>query len=271
MPVQQPGKSFIYGSTPAGGFTLDYAAGGPADAAVTLVSLPGSAGLEMSTAKDVLSRKYRVIEINPPGWGGRADLSRVMHMEEIAALQAEAASRLAGGPYYVIGTSMGGVAAIHLAAENPDRVQGVVLEGAMAPALVTDLWAPPPPQRDGEPGAEPEAAGPAEYPLPPLNPNKPWATEDFIRTQMANRFAMFRWVRFDMLPETALAKVNASGVRVLALLGDQDEILRPSQRETFAKYLPSADFRSVPGGGHDLQNTSPDEFVALVEQFAGSA
>jgi hypothetical protein len=26
MPVQQPGKSFIYGSTPAGGFTLDYAA-----------------------------------------------------------------------------------------------------------------------------------------------------------------------------------------------------------------------------------------------------
>lgn len=64
-----------------------------------------------------------------------------MHMEEIAALQAEAASRLADGPYYVIGTSMGGVAAIHLAAENPDRVQGIVLEGGMAPALVTDLWA----------------------------------------------------------------------------------------------------------------------------------
>jgi pimeloyl-ACP methyl ester carboxylesterase len=103
----------------------------------------------MSTAKDVPSRKYRVIEINPPGWGGRADLSRVMHMEEIAALQAEAASRLADGPYYVIGTSMGGVAAIHLAAENPDRVRGIVLEGGMAPALVTDLWARPRRSRRG--------------------------------------------------------------------------------------------------------------------------
>jgi pimeloyl-ACP methyl ester carboxylesterase len=269
MPVQQPGKSFIHGSTPAGGYALDYAVGGPAEAPVTLVSLPGSAGLEMSTAKDVLALKYRVIEINPPGWGGRTDLSRVMRMEEIAALQAEAANRLADGPYHVIGTSMGGVAAIHLAAENPDRVQGIVLEGGMAPALVTDLWAPPPPQPEDEPDAEPE--GPDEYPLPPPNPKKPWATEDFIRAQMANRFAMFRWVRFDMLPETALAKVNARGVRVLALLGDQDEILRPSQRGTFAKYLPSADFRFVPGGSHDLQNTAPDEFAALAEQFIRSA
>jgi hypothetical protein len=34
--------------------------------------------------------------------------------------------------------------------------------------------------------------------------------------------------------------------------------------------LPHADFRLVPSGAHDLQNTVPDAFVNLVEDFIAS-
>jgi hypothetical protein len=49
--------------------------------------------------------------------------------------------------------------------------------------------------------------------------------------------------------------------------GAADQILKPTQAETFAAYLPAADFRLVPAASHDMQNTSPEQFTALVEKF----
>ncbi len=259
--ITKPGKDFQHGTVAAGDYTLDYAAAGPSDADVTIVSFPGSAGLEMSTAKDQLATKYRVVEINPPGWGGRGELTQKMTMGEIAAILSDAADQLIAGRYVLIGTSMGGINAIHAAAAAPERVQGIILEGSMAPALPDDLWFPEPPKVD------PDAAPAEGYPLPPVNPKKPWADEDFIREQMANRARMFPWVELDMLPEDALAAVAANGTPVLALLGESDEIMKPDQQGSFAKYLPGSEFHIVPGGSHDIQNTAPEEFVALVETF----
>jgi pimeloyl-ACP methyl ester carboxylesterase len=264
-----PGATFRHGTVRAGGFTLDYAEAGPADAEVTLVSFPGSAGIEMSTAKDDLARRHRVVEINPPGWGGREDLARPMPVGEIGTVLGEAANQLVDGTYFIIGTSMGGVNAIHAAAQYPDRVRGVILEGGMAPAQLEDLIVPPPVVPENDATAA-EGEGEPAYPVPPFDPRKPWATEEFVRTQMENRFKMFRWVTPEFLPEEALARVADSKIPVLALLGDQDEILRPTQAAAFAQYLPHADFQLVPGGPHDLQNILPEEFVTRVERFIAS-
>lgn len=176
MTVQQPGAAFTRGTVKVGEFELDYA-GKPGGRERDSGVLPGSAGLEMSLAKDVLARNHRVVEINPPGWGGKDDLSRPMPMSEIGELLAGAADQLVGGPYFVIGTSMGGTNALYAAARLPRRIRGLILEGSMSPARLTDLHAPPPVPAD--PGKEPSAAEP-DYPLPPFNPRKPWATEDFI-------------------------------------------------------------------------------------------
>ncbi len=230
------------------------------------MSFPGSAGLEMSTAKDILSEKYRVIEINPPGWAGKDDLKRAIDLTEIGELLGEAANSLAPGRYYVIGTSMGGACAVHAAVKYPDRVIGIITEGGMVPALPRDLRNPPPSDEDQASAA---AADPDErpaYPLPPFDQRKPWATEDYVRKQMENRFKMFRWTSMDMLPEAALTALREQGTPVLFVLGTEDEIMAPSQQETVATYLPDADFRSPPGK-HDIQNTEPEAFVALVEEF----
>lgn len=68
-PVPLPGAAFARATLPVAGFTLHYAEAAPAAPLGTIVSLPGSAGLEMSTAKDRLAERYRVVEITPPGLG----------------------------------------------------------------------------------------------------------------------------------------------------------------------------------------------------------
>lgn len=256
--VERPGSQFTHGTVQAGEFSLDFAEAGPTDAEVTLVSFPGSAGLEMSTAKDILAREFRVVEINPPGWGAKDDLNRPMDGSEIAALLTEAAHKLVDGRYYIIGTSAGGTVAIYAAAAHLQRVRGIILEGSMSPARPEDLAGPP---------IDPDAIDAGELPLPPVHPNKPWATTEYMREQMANRFRLFRWLRIDMLPETALATLRDAHLPVLALVGEDDGILQLSQKDAYSQYLPDADFKVIPGGGHDLQNTAPQEFVGLVEQF----
>jgi len=257
-----PGSAFVRGTVEAGGYTLDHASAGPDQPEATIVSLPGSAGLEMSIAKDRLVARYRVVEINPPGWGGRDDVSTRMHQSELGPILSSAVEQLVDGPFYLLGTSMGGSNALYVAAALPDRVLGIVLEGGMAPSRPEDLRMPPPP----EPGAGPEAS----YPTPATDPRKPWATPEYVAGQMAVRMRMFGWVEPDMRASDAIALVRHRNIPVLALLGDEDEILAPTQEVRFREELPHADFRLVPTGGHDLQNTVPQAFVALVDDFIAS-
>ncbi|MER5347818.1 bifunctional 3-(3-hydroxy-phenyl)propionate/3-hydroxycinnamic acid hydroxylase [Streptomyces mirabilis] len=246
--VPQPGAAFTRATVPAGEFTLHYAEAAPAAPRGTIVSLPGSAGLEMSTAKDRLAERYRVVEINPPGWGDQTDVSRPMPQSEIGGVLAEAVGHLVDGPFVLLATSMGGANALHMAARIPDRVQGIILEASMAPSRPEDRY-------------------PLPTGAPAIHPNKPWATPAYVAHQMANRMRMIQLTPPDPDATEAIAVVRERGIPVLGLLGTDDEVLKPSLEETFRTVLPEGEFRLVPGGGHDLQNTTPEEVVDLVETF----
>src|SRR5699024_6882083 len=185
--VFRPGRDFISGTVEARGYTLDYAWAGPKHPEATIVSLPGSAGMEMSTAKDLLIGQYRVIEINPPGWGTRDDLDTHMDQSELGPILAEAIEQLVDGPFFVFGTSMGGTNALYVTAELPQRVQGIILEGSMVPSRPEDLRMPPPTPGDND-------VTEVSYPEPAVDPRKPWATPEYVAQQMKDRMRMFRWI-----------------------------------------------------------------------------
>lgn len=266
--ISTPGHDFRRAAVKAGAHELRYAEAAPPRWSTTIVSLPGSAGLEMSTAKDRLAREYRVIEINPPGWGECDDLTAPMSLKECAHLLGEAADSVVEGPYVVLGTSMSGVNALYLAAEHPDRVRGIVLEASMAPCRRTDFRVPL--TDDLLPAAPDVPDGGSEPPLPPTPPNKPWATPEFIGRQMADRARMFRHVPVQIDSDEGVRAVREHGIPVLVLLGEDDEIIAPSQRDFVAQRIPHARFELVPGGWHDIQNTAPDAFVTAVERFVSS-
>jgi pimeloyl-ACP methyl ester carboxylesterase len=263
-----PGKRFKDGTVSAGEFVLDYVEAGPTNAMATIVSLPGSAGLEMSTAKDHLAETYRVIEINPPGWGGKTDLNRQMSQAELGGLLAEAVAKLVKGRYFLIGTSMGGTNALYVAEKVPERVAGIVLEGSMAPSREQDLrMGPMPPGAMEKMVTALESGNQSAYPFPPPHPKKPWSTSEYVAKQMVHRGKMMRWIAPDLAATSAIAAVREQAIPVLALLGDADQILETSIEAAYKAELPKAEFRVIPGGEHDLQNTAPTEFVQLVDDF----
>ncbi len=274
--VQLPGKEFKDGYIEVSGFRIHYKEAGPKNGPV-LISLPGSAGLEMSRAKDHMINQYHIIELNPPGWADDPELTREMDQDEIGKILGQAANQLVSGKYAVLGTSMGGANALWLAVQYPQRVKSIVLESSMAPTRQADLFSPMIYRADvrkslaagQNPMGAARGAGPGSYPAPPTDPAKPWATPEFMGQQMAQRFKMFKWVQADMGTQQLFSKIRATNIPVLGLIGDKDGIIKPSVESYYREVLPNAKFVLVPGGNHDLQNSQTDAFVAQVSQFLG--
>jgi len=267
-----PGAGFKQGDVAVRGYRLLYAIAGEGP---VLVSLPGSAGLEMSRGKDLLARHCTVVELNPPGWGPRNDVSGTMDQRELADLLAEALEALELGPCHLLGTSMGGVNALWLALNHPGRVKSLILDAAMT-------FADPAHLRNPEGGAfikglsdgtiPPEAAQRvlADLPPAPRYPSKPFMDQAYFTDLMAKRMRMFP--HFTNRHEDEL-DARARDVRcpVLALVGSDDEILKPEIREAYEARMPQARFELVAGGTHDLQGSHPEVFARLVGDFLAGA
>ena len=74
----------------------------------------------------------RVVELNPPGWGGTPPLVHKIDQRELSVVLAAAIRSLGITRYHLHGASMGGVTALWLAVQFPDRVRSLSMEGSMA-------------------------------------------------------------------------------------------------------------------------------------------
>lgn len=263
-----PGKDFTRGVAASFGYEVPYAEAGKGE---TLVFLPGSAGLEMSTAKDMLAADFRVIELDPPGWGDTPQVAARMKQRQLAVILAEALDELGVEEYHLVGTSMGCTNAMWLACQFPGKVRSIVLEGPMLFYRPEDLVNPDEGPilalRNGAPPPDVSA-----YPAPPPHPNKPWATVEFFRDQMNKRFKMFRWTDHPADNSEIERFANGTDIPITLALGTADEILKPGYADRFAEVVPSARVVMVEGGTHDLQNTAPEAFVDAVRHgIAASA
>jgi pimeloyl-ACP methyl ester carboxylesterase len=106
---------------------LDFGGEGPA--ALLLHGLAGYAGEWVATAR-WLNGRCRVVALDARGHGGSsrrpADVSRAAHVGDASF----AIESLGLAPAIVVGQSLGGQAALLLAAERPDLVRGLVLADA---------------------------------------------------------------------------------------------------------------------------------------------
>ena len=114
--------------------------------------LSGTAGLRLTAAHELLSRRFRVIVFEMPGPGESPDHARTTSMPELAAIMARAIRGLGLDTFNLMGTSVAGETALWLALQAPERVLALVLE---APAAI---------RREGsEPAGSPpgRSSGPA--------------------------------------------------------------------------------------------------------------
>ncbi len=261
----EPGSKFKKQSIAAFGYEIPYIEAGQGD---VIISLPGSAGLEMSRAKDLLAEEFRVIEFDPPGWGETPALAGVMKQRQLGLVLAEAIAELGIERFHLIGTSMGGTNAFWLAAQFPERVKSMILEAPMLfPRTQEDLVNP-----DGQKMIDALVAGApppdmSGYPGPPPHPMKPWSTTEFFREQMNRRFKMMAKSDHAYDDPTLRDFAKSLTIPTTMLMGTEDEIYKPVYAERFKEIVPSATVTFVKAATHDIQNTAPEAFVEIVSSF----
>src|SRR5262245_50018264 len=113
----------------ADGFRIRYMEDGQGP---PLVHLHGAGGLRLSPAHDLLSRQFRVIAFEMPGFGPSAENTRTGSMRELASTMAGAITALGVDEFNLMGTSFGAKTALWLALQEGPRVRALVLESPAA-------------------------------------------------------------------------------------------------------------------------------------------
>jgi pimeloyl-ACP methyl ester carboxylesterase len=115
------------------GGPVHYADFGGSGAPLVLVHGLGGSLTNWLAVGDALTPRYRVFAPDLVGFGRTPLAGREPGIPEQAAMLARFIDHVGGGPAVVIGNSMGGLVAVHLAADRPDLVARIVLVGAALP------------------------------------------------------------------------------------------------------------------------------------------
>ena len=248
--MTQAGEAFREGYVEADGFRIRYMAAGEGPA---VVHLHGAGGLRLTAGHDLLSRQFRVVVFEMPGFGASPKNERTRDMPELAATMAKAADALNLEQFNLMGTSFGGKTALWLAILQPERVRALVLE---APAAIR-------PQDSEPPSGSPEEMASRLYahperatPLPPPDPE--------VRAKTAQLVGRLRGPNRDVDLETRLP---ALAVPTLVLFGTLDRVISPDMGRFYKELMPNCHLVFVYDAGHAISSDRPEAFAEVVSDF----
>jgi pimeloyl-ACP methyl ester carboxylesterase len=243
-------KAFIEGHVEADGFRIRYMAAGEG---MPLVHLHGAGGLRLSRAHDLLSRQFRVIAFEMPGFGHSAENRRTRDMAELAATMGRAVAALGLDEFNLMGTSFGGKTALWLAAQQPQRVRALVLE---APAAIR-------PEGVRPPSGPPEEMARRLYAhperMPPLPPADPAVQEKTRR--------LTERLRGPDRDADLEARLRGLATPTLVVFGTLDRVIPPEMGRLYKELMPNAHLVFVYDAGHAIGAERPEAFTEVVADF----
>jgi pimeloyl-ACP methyl ester carboxylesterase len=248
--TNETAASFTEGFVEADGFRIRYMAAGQG---TPLIHLHGAGGLRMTRAHDLLSTHYRFIVFEMPGFGRSAENTRSATMADLAATMATAVTNMQIDRFNLLGTSFGGKVALWMAAQQPERVLGLVLE---APGAIRPIGHAPPSGSPEEMArllfAHPEKLGP----MPPPDP----------AIQAKNRALASRLRGPDR--DTALeARMRGMATPTLVLFGTLDRVIPPHMGRHYKELMPNCHLVFVYDAGHEMSTERPEAFSEVAVDF----
>ncbi len=239
-----------------GDFSIHWAEAGEGDEAIVL--LHGLSGSSRWWARNIraLAARYRVLVPDVIGFGrSRLPGHRLPSVPDVAAVLAQWIGLAAGEPAHVVGHSMGGQLAVHLAARSPGCVRRLVLvDSAGIPRALTPrflmrfAYEVAPPRRWGDPTFLPIILGDALA-------AGPWTLMRAIRHILSD----------DVRP--LLGEVSAP---TLLLWGERDTIIPPAHGREMRRAIPGARLLVLPHTYHNPMVDAPAAFnQALLSFLAG--
>jgi pimeloyl-ACP methyl ester carboxylesterase len=217
-----------------------------------LVHLHGAGGLRLHRGHELLSRQFRVIAFEMPGFGTEEN-TRTRDMPGLAATMAKAAQGLGLQQFNLMGTSFGAKAALFLALDRPELVRALVLE---APAAIR-------PEGTRAPSGSPEEIARRLYAHPERMP--PAQTVD--PAQSARIVALTRRLRGPDRDAELEARLTGLEIPTLIVFGTRDGVISPDMGRIYKDLMPDAHLVFVYDAGHAIGAERPEAFVEVVSDF----
>ena len=217
-----------------------------------LVHLHGAGGLRLTAGHDLLSRQFRVIAFEMPGFG-TVENERTQTMAELADTMAAAAKALGLDRFNLMGTSFGGKVAVWLAVQRPELINAVVLE---APAAIR-------PKGSRPASGTPEEIARMLYAHPELMPPIPKPDPEQVAriTKFVRRLA---GPDRDAALEDRMRQIQ---VPVLVVFGTRDGMIPPAIGRIYKELISNAHLVFVYDAGHAIAAERPEAFVEVVADF----
>jgi pimeloyl-ACP methyl ester carboxylesterase len=242
-------ESFAERRVSADGFDIRVLEAGSGEA---VVYLHGGGGLHLDGSHELLAQDHRFVAIELPGFGDSPANERSQTFDEIAAtlvLAIEAAG--VEPPFSLIGTSLGGACALHVALARPERIAALVL---VSPAAFRpDPWRPPAPEEmPGALYAHAERVAPREPPSPEV---------------MAKQQRLMKRL-LDSLDQPALRlRLRELDVPTLVVFGTEDRLIPPAMGRIYREQMPNCSYVLLYDAGHELGSDRPQAAAALIDDF----
>jgi pimeloyl-ACP methyl ester carboxylesterase len=242
--------AFREGWAEADGFRIRYMEAGQGP---PLVHLHGAGGLRLTLAHDLLSRAFRVIALEMPGFGASPENQRTRTMPELAATMAAACGALGLDRFNLMGTSFGAKVALWLAARQPGRVGVLVLE---APAAIR-------PEGGGPVSGSPEETARRLYAHPERMPPLPAVDP----AQAERTLALVRRLRGPGRDAELEARLRDVATPALVVFGTLDTVVPPDMGRFYKELMPDAHLVFVYDAGHAVAAERPEAFAEVVTDF----
>jgi pimeloyl-ACP methyl ester carboxylesterase len=237
------------GIVEADGFRIRYMEAGQG---TPVIHLHGAGGMRLTQAHALLSRHYRVVVFEMPGFGVSSVNDRTQSVRELGATMARAVSAMGIERYNIIATSFGARVALWMALQQPERILALVLE---APAAIRPAGHQPP---SGTPEqiARQLYAHPERAPMAPVDPDV-----------QAKQRALVGRLRGPDRDAELEAQLRALATPTLVLFGTLERVIPPDMGRHYKTLLPNCQLVFVYDAGHEISTDRPEAFADVTADF----
>lgn len=238
------------GSVDADGMRIRYQEAGEGP---PLIHLHGAYGVGFTSAHDLLSRAFRVIAFEMPGFGPTEN-QKTQTVQDLATTLATATEALGLSRFNLIGSSFGATVASWMAVQRSDLVAALVLD---APLLIRPEGSEP------VPGSSPEEIARRLYAHPERAASRA-VVEPHIAARRLTFARRLSGPARDRPLEEGLKRLK---LPTLVMFGTQDGVIPARMGRVYKELIADAHLVFVYDAGHALMVERPEAFAEVVTDF----